>query len=267
MVPKPFYALPFKAQCVAKPTEASPYARLSCCNLFLAVLECYMTDVIRRNECRERTALSGRLHRDVAEPTKSAFHALTAPSITPVEYLRRLARFSFSSRPVFVAAFIYLHRVAAISHAPLLVDSLSVHRLLLTAVLLATKFFDDLHYDNAHFAKIGGLHVAELNMLELQLLDLLHFNLSISVHQFDVFESSILDSALATSHPDYIMLPNRLRNLGYGPELHPDGSEPHSPISTMATPFDAHCNTTHNWPAHLSFLVDEPCVRHAFVAS
>jgi hypothetical protein len=36
------------------------------------------------------------------------------------------------------------------------IDGLTVHRLLLTALLVAAKFFDDDVYNNAEWAKVGG---------------------------------------------------------------------------------------------------------------
>ena len=38
--------------------------------------------------------------------------------------------------------------------------SLTVHRLLITAVMLAAKLMDDKYYNNAYYAKIGGVAIA-----------------------------------------------------------------------------------------------------------
>lgn len=243
MPPVSLAALPVPSQDTAKPYKAFPRSRLDGCDLLLSVLECYMTDVIRRNERLERLESIERLRFGRVEPPKSVFHALGPPSITPVEYLRRLARYSFSSRAVFLAAFFYLEKIASIPNNGLLINSLSVHRLVLTAILLATKFIDDVLYDNAHFAKIGGLELKELNMLELRLLKVLDFKLYISCDEFDAFESQILDSALDTNDPDYTMLPDRLRNLGYGDSRQWVEPELRSPTSTMAVSFDSSYET------------------------
>jgi hypothetical protein len=40
----------------------------------------------------------------------------------------------------------------------------------LTAVLLASKFYNDIFYGNHFIAYIGGVHLKELNMLELEFL-------------------------------------------------------------------------------------------------
>lgn len=188
-----------------------------------------MLDRIHKNEEEDAETTRERHFQGVAaaRPEPSVFHALQPPSITPAEYLQRLARYSFCSRSVFVAAFYYLDRVA-MQGVDLTVTSLSVHRLLLTAVLLATKYFDDVLYDNAHFAKVGGLDVQELNMLELDMLKVLDFRLHINVRDFEAFESQLLGSVLDSPHPDYVRVRHSLANLGYRSKHRPS-----SPTSLM----------------------------------
>lgn len=191
-----------------------------------------MVDTIRRNEQDERVEAFNCLRFGRKAPEPSVFHALQAPSITPVEYLKRLARYSFCSRSVFVAAFYYLEKIAVMKDVDLRINSLSVHRLLLTSVLLATKVIDDVLYDNAHFAKVGGLDVKELNMLELDMLKVLNFRLYIKPEDFEAFEVHLLESALSSRDPDYAILPGRLRNLGYDTQTI-SKAPPSSPASTM----------------------------------
>eukprot|EP00166_Cyanidium_caldarium_P005198 ctg_6080.g658 len=58
----------------------------------------------------------------------------------------------------------------AVKNAALRATSLNAHRLLITSVMLAAKFFDDIFYNNAYYAKVGGVPVSELNALELAML-------------------------------------------------------------------------------------------------
>ena len=39
---------------------------------------------------------------------------------------------------------------------------LNIHRISITAVMVAAKFFDDLHWDNTAFARIGGISTREV---------------------------------------------------------------------------------------------------------
>lgn len=213
-------------------TVAPVPARLYDCDLLIPVLECFMIHTIRRNELKERADAYERRLRALPPPEPSVFHALQPPSITPVEYLLRLARYSFCSRSVFVAAFYYLERIAALDAVDLIINSLSLHRLLLTAVLLATKVFDDVLYDNAHFAKVGGLDVKELNMLELDMLKVLNFRVHISADDFEAFERKLLSSAMESTDSDYVKLRYALTNLGYANQIVLK-RPPASPTSSM----------------------------------
>eukprot|EP00178_Gracilaria_changii_P002096 TRINITY_DN130_c2_g2_i1.p1 TRINITY_DN130_c2_g2~~TRINITY_DN130_c2_g2_i1.p1 ORF type:complete len:329 (+),score=64.50 TRINITY_DN130_c2_g2_i1:342-1328(+) len=214
--------------------------RLTNCELLISVLECYMTLQIRRNQslqaCEPTSPVVSARHSSRELPSSqlkqepSVFHALQPPSITPVEYLRRLARYAFCSRSAFILAFYYLQKIAGLPKTCLTITSLSIHRLLLTATLLATKMVDDILYDNAHFAKVGGLDVKELNMLELDMLSVLRFELCVSAEQFEAFERSVLSEVLSCDDSQYAMLHERLRNMGYA--MH-EQLPPSSPVSSL----------------------------------
>ncbi|CAN8069329.1 unnamed protein product [Agarophyton chilense] len=218
----------------------SKKSRLTNCELLISVLECYMTLQIRHNQSLETNQSSSlvkqhhvRQEHCLALKTNqepSVFHALQPPSITPVEYLRRLARYAFCSRSAFILAFYYLDKIANLPQASLKVNSLSIHRLLLTATLLATKMVDDILYDNAHFAKVGGLDMQELNTLELDMLNVLHFELCVSAEQFEAFERSVLNDVLSCEDSQFAVLHERLRNMGYAPDEH---LPPCSPVSSL----------------------------------
>lgn len=46
-------------------------------------------------------------------------------------------------------------------------------RILLSALLVATKFYDDCYYSNANYAKMAGIRLHELNSLEAGFLRLI----------------------------------------------------------------------------------------------
>jgi len=60
------------------------------------------------------------------------------------------------------------------------VTSLTVHRLLITAVMLAAKLMDDKYYNNAYYAKIGGVATGDLNCMELDMLRLLDYRIVVT---------------------------------------------------------------------------------------
>jgi hypothetical protein len=73
----------------------------------------------------------------------SAFQGLTKPAISVGGYLERIFRFAGCSPSCYVVAYIYLDRFLRRRPA-LAVDSFNVHRLLITSVLTAVKFVDDM---------------------------------------------------------------------------------------------------------------------------
>nr|CAB3447399.1 unnamed protein product [Digitaria exilis] len=88
--------------------------------------------VAERNDAAE---VSGAV---VAAPA-SAFRATTKPGISVRAYMARIARFAGCSPACYVVAYVYLDRLLRRGRRlALAVDSYSVHRLLITAVLAAT---------------------------------------------------------------------------------------------------------------------------------
>ncbi|KAM3403940.1 hypothetical protein ACQJBY_007190 [Aegilops geniculata] len=60
----------------------------------------------------------------------------------------------------------------------------SVHRLLITSVVVAAKFTDDAFFNNAFYARVGGISTIEMNRLELDLLFNLDFRLKVNLETF-----------------------------------------------------------------------------------
>ena len=73
------------------------------------------------------------------------------------------------------------------------VTALSAHRLLVTSVLVATKFLDDSYYSNVYFAKVGGVSLTELNGLEVELLLRLDFRLHVLPEEFEAVCASLCE--------------------------------------------------------------------------
>jgi hypothetical protein len=99
----------------------------------------------------------------------SRFHARAVPPISIQSYLTRILKYAPCANVVFISVLIYLDRMAR-AKVPFVVCSANIHRLLISAVMVATKFYSDVFYTNSHYAKVGGLSVIELNQLELEFL-------------------------------------------------------------------------------------------------
>ncbi|KAF3787647.1 Cyclin-U4-1 [Nymphaea thermarum] len=116
----------------------------------------------------------------------SVFHGLTRPTISIRSYLERIFRYANCSPSCFVVAYIYLDRFASKQPATP-ITSYNVHRLLITSVMVAAKFLDDLYYNNAYYAKVGGVSTTEMNCLEIDFLFSLGFQLNVTPPTFHAY--------------------------------------------------------------------------------
>ncbi|CAJ2658649.1 unnamed protein product [Trifolium pratense] len=95
----------------------------------------------------------------------SQFHGLTRPDISIQSYLERIFKYANCSSSCIIVAYVYLHRFTQ-SQPSLPINSFNVHRLLITSVMVAAKFMDDVCYNNTYYAKVGGITETEMIFLE-----------------------------------------------------------------------------------------------------
>eukprot|EP00026_Physarum_polycephalum_P006645 Phypoly_transcript_06696.p2 GENE.Phypoly_transcript_06696~~Phypoly_transcript_06696.p2 ORF type:complete len:174 (+),score=16.05 Phypoly_transcript_06696:534-1055(+) len=67
--------------------------------------------------------------------------------------------------------------------------------MLITSVMVATKFFDDETFNNLYYAKVGGLQVNEVNQLEYKFLSLIDFTLTVRSDIYDRYNCELLKHA------------------------------------------------------------------------
>ncbi|KAI9780059.1 MAG: hypothetical protein M1839_007041 [Geoglossum umbratile] len=120
-----------------------------------------------------------------AEPAKVQHDAITrkfyskkAPPISLEEYLLRIHHYCPLSTAVYLAASLYIHRLAVVERI-LYVTRLNSHRLLLAALRVAMKASEDMSYAHKWFAKVGGVREKELGRLEINFCFLTNFELKI----------------------------------------------------------------------------------------
>ncbi|CEM14973.1 unnamed protein product [Vitrella brassicaformis CCMP3155] len=128
------------------------------------------------------------------------FHAIKAPSISIHEYLTRIAKYFGCSCECFVLSLVYIDRIVKL-HQDFCVNALNIHRLLVTSITLAVKFFDDQFYSNAYYAKVGGVKTREINVLEAHFLALINYHLFVTPQEYDQYRNNVLMAVNATSVP------------------------------------------------------------------
>lgn len=139
-----------------------------------------------------------------------AFHGRNIPPISLHAYLVRILKYCPMTNDVFLSLLVYFDRIAHNASElaesrnagsspgngkqppPFVIDSYNIHRLIISGVTVASKFFSDVFYKNSRYAKVGGLRLEELNHLELQFLLLLDFRLMIQVEEMNRYGDLLL---------------------------------------------------------------------------
>lgn len=107
------------------------------------------------------------------------------------------------SMKCYVIAMILLDRIQT-RNPGFVISSNNIHKLLLSAIVVAAKYQDDDTYLNTYYAKIGGLTLAELNQLELEFLLMIEFEVYIDDEVYNQYNSKLTG---------YLHKKNRIRSV------------------------------------------------------
>ena len=97
------------------------------------------------------------------------FHSRAPPGISVSDYLQRLIQHATLSPPILLSMVYYIDRLCAL-YSAFTINSLTVHRFLITAATVAAKGLSDSFWTNPTYARIGGIPTTELATLELEFL-------------------------------------------------------------------------------------------------
>ncbi|CAH0485676.1 unnamed protein product [Peronospora farinosa] len=127
---------------------------------------------------------------------KTKFEAFRAPGISVRDYLMRIHKYASCSPECFVLALVYMDRLHQMQGFVL--TELNVHRVVITSVVLAAKFFDDHYFNNAYYAKVGGVPCLEMNELEVEYLLLINFSLHVSSETYARYYNELANHYMYT---------------------------------------------------------------------
>jgi hypothetical protein len=131
-----------------------------------------------------------------ANDKQSAYHPRTAPfvgleipDIGVVDYCKRLRKYFNCSPSCFVTALMYIDTILTKTKklSPehrVVLDTLTIHRLTLVALVLAVKYHEDNHYSQAYYAQVGGVSLSELNAIERKFVEILEWDLDVNYDRF-----------------------------------------------------------------------------------
>lgn len=209
---------------------------------------------------------------DPGQVTK--FHALKSPGIGILPYLERIYKYASCSNECFILALIYIDRL--IQRNNFLLTELNVHRVVITSILLAAKFFDDAYYNNAYYSKIGGVLVSEMNGLEVDFLFRINFSLHVTPEVFEKYKAELVAHSAnmgisAPQMPSSIPEEREVHSQAYAvhhqqqPEHQPQPQQPISapyqsePANQIQNhPYNANATTDHDMAQEVLVPVGQP---------
>ncbi|PPQ89514.1 hypothetical protein CVT25_012186 [Psilocybe cyanescens] len=104
------------------------------------------------------------------------FHSRSAPSISVLDYLKRIVRFTNVEKSCLLITLFNIDQVCA--RMPLFtLSSLTCHRFVITSIAVSSKGLCDAFCPNNLYAKVGGIPVTELNVLEREFLSMIDWRL------------------------------------------------------------------------------------------
>ncbi|XP_027112955.1 cyclin-U2-2 [Coffea arabica] len=153
--------------------------------LVISVLSSLIERTLARNEriAKKCTWTSTTLSKDVRT---RVFDCHESPDMTIQSYLERIFRYTRAGPSVYVVAYVYIDRFCQL-YSEFRISPRNVHRLLITTILVASKYVEDMNYRNSYFARVGGLTTKEINKLELEFLFLMGFKLHVNVSVFESY--------------------------------------------------------------------------------
>lgn len=118
------------------------------------------------------------------------FHSARAPAVDVRMYIDRLAQHFGCSDSCFVMCVVYIHRLTQ-ARGEVQLCALTVHKLALAGLLVATKLVEDDIRFNTQYAYIGGVPLSELNFIEEELLKGIGWNLYVSQQEFKQYSEML----------------------------------------------------------------------------
>eukprot|EP00746_Dinoflagellata_sp_MGD_P073214 gnl/MRDRNA2_/MRDRNA2_29729_c0_seq1.p1 gnl/MRDRNA2_/MRDRNA2_29729_c0~~gnl/MRDRNA2_/MRDRNA2_29729_c0_seq1.p1 ORF type:complete len:326 (+),score=44.30 gnl/MRDRNA2_/MRDRNA2_29729_c0_seq1:108-1085(+) len=134
--------------------------------------------------------ISERTADDGCEHPLTPFDSASVPPVSMSFYLERLAKFCHCGGECFIVALCYVDKVTQCKALTPLSER-NVHRLFLTCLLVAHKFWDDYLPLNSHYAICGGISLQELNQLEKFFLKTVGFKLNVSRATYAAYETAV----------------------------------------------------------------------------
>lgn len=111
----------------------------------IKMLTCLLEKIITAND-------SLRVEEKEVLSKSTCFQSRTKPSIDIYDYLTRILKYCPCTNECFLSLLVYFDRMSMQHH--LRIDSFNIHRLIISGVMISSKFFSDVFFTNARYAKV-----------------------------------------------------------------------------------------------------------------
>ncbi|KAK8504068.1 hypothetical protein V6N13_132111 [Hibiscus sabdariffa] len=173
-----------------------------------------LASLIQRTMARNQRILNNCKWALAKDSRSRVFHYHQTPDMTILSYLERISKYTKAGPSVYVVAYVYMDRFCQ-ANPWFRIDARNVHRLLITIIMVASKYVEDTwvslfsfkciflqynvvmvvvssrNYRNSYFARVGGLATKELNKLEVEFLFLMGFKMHVNVSLFESYCSHL----------------------------------------------------------------------------
>jgi hypothetical protein len=111
------------------------------------------------------------------------------PSISIIDYIERLLKYSKVSDNLFIIALIYIDRISRKHKINL--NYYNIHKIILASFICTIKFYEDECFPMNFYAKMGGITLKEINSLEYEFLNLIDFKLFVDNDLFEKYNNNL----------------------------------------------------------------------------
>ena len=125
------------------------------------------------------------------------FTLITPPTISLLEYIRRILYFVKLDISTVIIAMIYIDRICK---EKVFLNEFNIHRILIISIYIAYTYNEDVIFDNNYLSLVSGMNKNEILALEEDFLDLIDFNLFVNDEEYEQYKIFILN--------DYIVMKN-----------------------------------------------------------
>ncbi|CAL1707676.1 unnamed protein product [Somion occarium] len=158
------------------------------------------------------------------------FHSRSAPSISVLQYLERIVKFTNVENACLLITLHYIDQICA-RIPTFTVSSLTCHRFLITSVALSSKALSDIMCQNKTYAKVGGIPMEELNMLEREFLRMIDWRL---ITTREVLQEYYVNLVRTHSKGKYIIVgAQSSSSVSSDSDMDYESSRPASPSSSL----------------------------------